>query len=392
MKAASDSSHSGHSSNALRRLLALVRKEFRQLLRDPANLAIGIALPIALILIFGYGLSLDVKHAPVAIVMEDPSPAAHEAVASLLLSDAFSPVMLGSMQEAQALMRDRKVDAIVRVPVDFSRRQQAGDARLQLLVHGVDANQASIISRYVNGALAQPRQADRLGGTTRAAGAAAGTAPGYVAIEQRMWFNAANTSTWYLVPGLIVLVMTLVGAFLTALVMAREWERGTLEALFVTPVRPVEILLAKIIPYFTVGMVGLSLCLVAARWLFHVPMQGSLLILIASSMLYLFVAVGMGLVISSVTRNQFLASQVALISSFMPSLMLSGFLFDLRSVPTAIRVVGNVLPATYFMELLKTLFLAGNVWPLIFRNCAVLALYAVLLLAVARAFTQKKLD
>jgi ABC-2 type transport system permease protein len=374
------------NAGALHRLAALVRKEFRQLLRDASNLAIGIVLPIALILIFGYGLSLDVRHAPLAIVMEDPSPAAHEAVAGLLLSDAFAPVVLASMHEAQTLMRERKVDAVVRVPVDFSRRQAAGDARIQLLLHGTDANRAGIISRYVTGTLAQPRQADRLGGSPAAAGA------GMAVIEQRMWYNAANTSTWYLVPGLIVLVMTLVGAFLTALVMAREWERGTLEALFVTPVRPVEILLAKIIPYFMVGMLGLVLCLCAARLLFHVPLQGSLAVLLFSSMLYLFVAVGTGLVISSVTRNQFLASQVALLSSFMPSLMLSGFLFDLRSVPAVIRAVGNVLPATYFMELIKTLFLAGNVWPLIFRNCAVLALYAVVLLAVARAVTRKRLD
>lgn len=371
---------------AWNRLVALVRKEFRQLLRDPSNLAIGIVLPIALILIFGYGLSLDVKHAPVAIVMEDASPTAHDAVAGLMLSDAFAPVLLASMHDAENLMRDRAVDAVVRVPPDFSRRKAAGDARIQLLLHGADANRAGIIARYVTGALAQPRQADRLGQQSIPAGA------GMAVIEQRMWFNAANTSTWYLVPGLIVLVMTLVGAFLTALVMAREWERGTLEALFVTPVRPVEILLAKIIPYFMVGMLGLVLCLCAARLLFHVPLQGSLAILLLSSMLYLFVAVGMGLVISSVTRNQFLASQVALLSSFMPSLMLSGFLFDLRSVPAVIRAIGNLLPATYFMELIKTLFLAGNVWPLILRNCAVLALYAVALLAIARAVTRKRLD
>ena len=182
-----------------------------------------------------------------------------------------------------------------------------------------------------------------------------------------MWFNSANTSTWYLVPGLIVLIMTLVGAFLTAMVMAREWERGTLEALFVSPVRPTEILLAKIIPYFLVGMLGLGMCLVAARFLFQVPMFGSFLIVLGSSMLYMLVALGIGLVISSSVKNQFLASQLALISSFMPALMLSGFLFDLRNVPTVIYLVGQLLPATYFMELIRTLFLAGNVWPLILR-------------------------
>ncbi|BEP48084.1 MULTISPECIES: ABC transporter permease [Variovorax] len=371
------------------RLVSLTRKEFRQLLRDRSNLAIGILLPMVLILIFGYGMSLDVKNAPVAVVLEDSSPMAHEAIAGLQLSPTIAPVLLGSMRDAEALMRERKVDGIVRVPADFSRALAAGDARVQLIVHGADAGRATIIQAYVSSALAQAalRQADRGG----AAGAAAPSA-GRVTVEQRMWFNAANTSTWYLVPGLIVLIMTLIGAFLTALVMAREWERGTLEALFVTPVRPVEILLAKIIPYFAVGMLGLALCLLAARFLFAVPMVGSLFAVVLSSMLYLIVAVSLGLVISSVTRNQFLASQVALIATFMPSMMLSGFLFDLRNVPTAVRVIGHLLPATYFMDLIKTLFLAGDVWPLIWRNCAVLVAYAVGLLLLARMVTRKSLD
>jgi ABC-2 type transport system permease protein len=372
------------------RLISLTRKEFRQLLRDRSNLAIGILLPMVLILIFGYGMSLDVKNAPVAVVMEDASPTAHEAIAGLQLSPTIAPVLLGSMHDAEELMRERKVDGIVRVPSDFSRSLAAGNARVQLIVHGSDAGRASIIQAYVTGALAQSaiRQMDRSG---NASGADA-PPTGSVTVEQRMWFNAANTSTWYLVPGLIVLIMTLVGAFLTALVMAREWERGTLEALFVTPVRPVEILLAKIIPYFAVGMLGLALCLLSARYLFAVPMYGSLIVVVFSSMLYLIVAVSLGLVISSVTRNQFLASQVALIATFMPSMMLSGFLFDLRNVPTAVWAIGHLLPATYFMDLIKTLFLAGDVWPLIWRNCAILLAYAVGLLLVARAVTRKSLD
>jgi ABC-2 type transport system permease protein len=372
------------------RLISLTRKEFRQLLRDRSNLAIGILLPMVLILIFGYGMSLDVKNAPVAVVMEDASPTAHEAIAGLQLSPTIAPVLLGSMHDAEELMRERKVDGIVRVPSDFSRSLATGNARVQLIVHGSDAGRASIVQAYVTGALAQSaiRQTDRSGNASGADAPPVGS----VTVEQRMWFNAANTSTWYLVPGLIVLIMTLVGAFLTALVMAREWERGTLEALFVTPVRPVEILLAKIIPYFAVGMLGLALCLLSARFLFAVPMYGSLVVVVFSSMLYLIVAVSLGLVISSVTRNQFLASQVALIATFMPSMMLSGFLFDLRNVPTAVWVVGHLLPATYFMDLIKTLFLAGDVWPLIWRNCAILMAYAVGLLLVARAVTRKSLD
>lgn len=373
------------------RLAALVRKELRQLLRDASNLAIGVFLPIVLILIFGYGLSLDVKHAPIAIVMEDSSPTAHEAVAGLSLSPSFEPLQVASMRDAQALLRERRVDAIVRLPATFTRDIGAGSAAVQVIVHGAEANRAAIILNYANGAL-QQWEARRAGCLGSAARPDALPRNGAVRIEQRMWYNSANTSTWYLVPGLIVLIMTLVGAFLTALVMAREWERGTLEALFVTPVRPVEILLAKIIPYFCVGMLGLFLCLAAARFLFHVPMQGSLLVIVVASMLYLAVAVGIGLLISSLTRNQFLASQLALLSSFMPTLMLSGFLFDLRNVPLVVQAVGRALPATYFMELVKTLFLAGNVWPLILRNCAILAVYAVLLLGMARVVTRKQLD
>jgi ABC-2 type transport system permease protein len=367
------------------RVISLTRKEIRQLLRDPGSLALGIGLPIALILIFGFGLSLDVRDAPVAVVLEDPSPMAADVVAGLELSIYIRPSIVGSMHDAERLMLARRVDAIVRVPNDFSRRLNAGDATVQLLVHGTEASRAAIIRSYVSSALAQwaQRQADR---------AAVIPAPGTVTIEERLWFNAANTSTWYLVPGLIVLIMTLVGAFLTAMVMAREWERGTLEALFVTPVRPEEILLAKIIPYFMVGMLGLGMCLLAARFLFEVPMYGSLLIILVSSMLYMVVALGIGLVISSVTKNQFLASQLAIISSFMPAMMLSGFLFDLRNVPAVIRLVGHLLPATYFMELIRTLFLAGNVWPLIFKNCAILMGYAILLMGLARFVTRKKLD
>lgn len=378
------------SAGFFRRLAALTRKESRQLLRDAGNLAIGIALPIVLILIFGYGMSLDVKDAPVAVVLDDASPAAYDAVAALRLSPAFRPVFVASMHDAVELLERREADAIVRVPAGFSAGMAAGGAGIQLIVHGAEASRASIVANYVTGALAQwpQRRLDREGGPAPAAVPANGA----VTVEQRMWFNAANTSTWYLVPGLIVLIMTLVGAFLTALVMAREWERGTFEALFVTPVRPVEILLAKVIPYLAIGMIGLVLCLAAARWLFAVPMQGSLWIIVLASMLYLLVAVGMGLLISSVTKNQFIASQVALLASFMPSLMLSGFLFDLRNVPPVVRWIGNALPATYFMELVKTLFLAGDVWPLVVRDCAVLAGYAVLLLGAARLVTRKRLE
>lgn len=368
------------------RIRALVLKETRQLLRDRGSILVGIFLPLMLILIFGYGLSFDVKSMPVAIVLEDTSPTATDAVAGFYLSPYFLPITLTSMQEAERLMQDRQVDGIVRVRSDFARKAAGGEASFQVLVNGVDANRARVMQSYAQGAIAQ--WAVR----REASGEAQPSPVGRVIVEQRIWFNEANTSTWFLVPGLIVLIMTLIGAFLTALVMAREWERGTLEALFVTPVQASEILISKIVPYFVVGLIGLVLCLLAAQFLFEVPIRGSLALIMLASMLYLLVALGIGLLISSAVKNQFLAAQLALIASFLPALMLSGFIFDLRSVPVVVKAISSVLPATYYVELLQTLFLAGNVWSLILKDCAVLVVAAVVLLALARAKTRKELQ
>src|SRR5205807_4144926 len=182
-----------------------------------------------------------------------------------------------------------------------------------------------------------------------------------------------------------------IGAFLTSLVVAREWERGTMEALFVTPVRPDEILLGKTIPYFVLGLIGLVLCLLAAKFLFHVPFRGSVIVLSGASMLYLLVALAIGLLISSAIKSQFVASQIALLVTFLPAVMLSGFLFDLHSMPAVVRIITYALPARYYVTLLQTIFLAGDIWTVILPNAAVLAGMAVLFLILTRRVTQKKL-
>lgn len=387
------SSGNATSSAFVARLWALTRKEFRQLMRDRSSLAIGIVLPGLLILLFGYGISLDVNNVNVAVVVEDASPTAVDVLYGLRLSRYFTPVTVHSMHEAEGLMAAHEVDAILRVPSDFTSALTAGQGRLQLIVHGADAATARIIEGYVGGALAQwsLRTSEREAGRGAVATLAPSVPFGTVALEPRMWFNAANTSTWYLVPGLIVLIMTLTGAFLTSLLVAREWERGTLEALFVTPVRPTEILLAKMIPYFGVGMLGFAMCLLAARFLFGVPFMGSLWLLVASSVLYMLVSLGVGLLISSATKNQFVASQMALLTSFLPAMMLSGFLFDLNNVPPVVRFIGLALPATHFLDLVKTLMLAGDIWPIVFKDGAILVAYAVVLLGAARLVTRKRI-
>ncbi len=370
----------------VRRLVALLRKEFRQMVRDRSNLAVGLLLPAVLILLFGYGLSLDLPNAPVAVVMEDRSPTARDVLSGLDGSRFLSPVWVGSMQEAEARVRSGEVEGIVRVPQDFSSRLAAGDARIQVVTNGSSSSTALAVEGFVSGAIgtwAQQRAA-RAGTAAPSAGA--------VEVVPRMWFNEAGNSTWYLVPGLIVLVMTLIGAFLTSLLIAREWERGTLESLFITPVRPIELVLSKLIPYLVVGAIDLVLCLLAARFLFHVPMRGSLGIIFLLSMLYLTVSLLVGLFISGVTRNQFEASQVALVTSFMPALMLSGFVFDLRNVPVPVRVVSHVLPATHFMGVIKTLFLAGNDWAAVLKSTAILSAYAMGLLWATQRTVHKRLD
>lgn len=376
--------NSNHWRLKFNRIRALVKKESRQIVRDPSSIAIGVVLPLILIVLFGYGLSLDVKNVPVAVVMEDSSPTAAELAAGFVLSPYFHAQLMHSMATAQELMLERKVDGIVRIRADFTRRLQAGDAAVQVLMHGSDANRARIIQAYAQGAI----------GAWAARQSAEGhvSMSGPVIVQNRIWFNEANESRYFLVPGLIVLVMTLIGALLTAMVMAREWERGTIEALFVTPVRSDEILLGKTIPYFALGMIGLALCVLAAKFLFHVPLRGSLWVLIGTSMLYVLVALGIGLLISSAVKNQLVASQLTMLATYMPALMLSGFLFDLRSMPAAIQAITYVLPARYYVNLLQTVFLTGDVWSVILPNAAVLAGMATLLLLASRAVTQKRLD
>ena len=373
----------GRFKAKLRRVWALIRKESYELVRDSSSIAIGLVMPVLLVLLFGYGLSLDVTNVPIAIVLEDSSPAARELASGFQMSPYFDARILASMPTARQLMLERKLDGIVLIPSDFSRRVAHSDADVQVLVHGTDANNARIIQAYARGAVAL--------WSARRAGEGNQVTSGPVTVQDRLWFNEANDSHYFLVPGLIVLIMTLIGAFLTAMVMAREWERGTLEALFVTPARSDEILLGKTVPYFALGMVGLLLCIVAAKFLFHVPLRGSIVVLMSVSMLYLLVTLGIGLLVSSVTRSQFVASQLALVVSFLPAMMLSGFLFDLRSAPVAVRLISYLMPARYYVSLLQTLFLAGNIWSVVIPNAIVLAVIAAALLIFSRMATHKQL-
>ncbi len=367
------------------RLRGLIRKEGRQIIRDPSSIGIAFFLPVLLLLIFGYGVSLDASHVPLAIVMEKSSPQATALVSGFNQSDYFRPVPMRSIQAAEQALVHRRVDGIIWLRHNFAGRLlTGGKAQISVIVNGVDANKARLIEGYVTGIWSTwlQRTAKETGQSLQIP----------VTVEPRIWFNAAVRSRNYLVPGLIAIIMTLIGAMLTSMVVAREWERGTMEALMVTPVAMKEIILSKIVPYFFLGMGGMLLSVIMAVFLFQVPLRGSLLALIFSSSLFMLTAITMGLLISVAAKSQFVAGQIAIVLTFLPAFILSGFIFDIRTMPVVIQGLTYLVAARYFVNILQTLFLAGDIWPLFLSNSAWLCLMAAVFLLIIKKKSRKLLE
>jgi len=375
----------GPRGGATMRLGGLVRKEFMQIVRDPSSIAIAFLMPVFLLLLFGYGVSLDADHVPVAVVAEAPSRDSADFIATLRGSHYFAPRIVDAMPAAERALLAGEVSGIVRLRADFSRRMRQTDgAPIQVVVDGVDANTARLVEGYVEGAWSTwlaAKAADR---------GEALQMP--VELQTRIWFNSELRSRNYLVPGLVAIIMTLIGALLTALVMAREWERGTMEALMVTPASMSEVLIGKLLAYFTLGTGGLLLSVGMAVWLFEVPLRGSFWLLWACASLFLLAALGMGLMISTLARSQFVAGQIAIIATFLPAFLLSGFMFDIDSMPAAVQVITHIVVARYFVAIVQTLFLAGNVWSVILPNALALAFMATLFLGITWRKSRKRLD
>lgn len=367
------------------RVRGLLLKEWLQILRDPSSIAIAFVMPVVLLLIFGYGVSLDAKRVPLALVVEQPNRETASFMAGFFESPYFVPVRFSTVQQADLAMQARRVDGIVWLRSDFTRQMLSeGNAPIGLIVNGVDANNARIIEGYL-----QQVWADWLSGYAAAHGLTLNTP---VQVDVRVWFNPAVTSTDFLVPGLIAVIMTLTGALLTAMVVAREWERGTMESLLVTPATIDEIVPSKLVPYFVLGMGGMALSVAMAVWLFDVPLRGSLWLLTAASSAFLLCALGMGLLISTVSKNQFVAGQIAIIVTYLPAFILSGFIFDIRSMPAAIRLITHIVAARYFVTALQSLFLVGNVWPVVVPNILALLVMAAIFLGLARLSSHKSLE
>ena len=370
---------------AVRRLRGLMRKEFLQIVRDPSSVAIAFVMPVFLLLLFGYGVSLDAEHVPLALVAESPDADAAGLIARFLHSRYFDPQYFASLAAAEKALREHRVSGIVRVREDFSRNARSPEgAAIQVILNGVDANTARQVSGYVEGAWLTWLQ--------QRAGDAGQPLRMPVQIAQRVWFNSELRSRNFLVPGLIAVIMTLIGALLTSLVVSREWERGTMEALLVTPVTMREVLLGKLVPYFILGTGGMALAVAMAVWLFAVPLRGSLGVLFGASSLFLIAALGMGLLISTVTKNQFVAGQVAIIVTFLPAFILSGFIFDIGSMPPVVQGLTYAIAARYFVAILQSVFLAGNVWPVLVPNSLALMIMGAVFIGLSRRKSRKRLE
>ncbi|CAG36272.1 conserved hypothetical protein [Desulfotalea psychrophila LSv54] len=349
---------------SLMRLRGFLRKEFLQIKRDPSSILLGILMPVVLLLLFGYGISLDPKNVPIAVVIEKESSQTRDLAARFDLSSYFSPIYFTSMQEA--IKSANNIDGIIRVPSNFDK-----DHAIQLIANGIDANRARLIEGYVQGLVANWLSIEA---------ARRGEQPPFLHVQPRVWFNENINSSHFLVPGLLALIMTIIGTLLTALVIAREWERGTMENILATPLRTHEILLGKLLPYFAIGIAGMLLSTLLGLSVFGVPLRGSVTLLLLFSSIFLCASLGLGLFISAITRVQFIAAMASILAGFLPALFLSGLLFDLGSTPIPIQWVSYLVPAKYFVTIAQTIFLAGNVWPVILPAAAILSGMASLLL------------
>ncbi len=378
------------SSGSLRRVAGLIRKECLQILRDPSSFMIAGVLPLLLLFIFAFGVSLDLRRVPVGVVVEQPTPEANSLLASFRNSRYFDVRLARDRREVEDDLVSGKLKGVVVLASDFTDRLGRGEtAPVQVLVDGSDPNTAGLVQFYVQGLWANWLEQEA---TSHESLADRPTAAPLVRAEPRVWFNPNLNSRYALLPGAVAIVLTLIGTLLTSLVVAHEWERGTMEALLATPISPGELIVGKVVPYFVLGMAGMVLSVSVTVFLLGVPFRGSILALTALSAAYLAVMLGLGLLISSVTRNQFAASQAALIVGFLPAFELSGFIFEIDSMAPPIRLLTYVLPARYFVSSLQTLFLAGDVMTVLLPNGLVLlGMAAALFLALWRK-TQVRLE
>ena len=357
------------------RVRAIARKEVWHLLRDPRSLALILLMPSMLLFLFGYALRLDLYEAPIAIVQESRDAATEELIAHFAASRAFRIALRSSdRRDAAAALQQGQIWAALVFPADYARQLERGEARLQLLLDGVDANTARLLRNYTL-ALVNDYLLSR-----------GGEPP--IRIEDRTWFNETKESRLAIIPGVIAMVMAVIGAMMTSLTIAREIEQGNLVMLRTTPLNRREFLLGKLLPYLVVGLLDLAIAVAVAVWVFAVPLRGSLPVLLLLSLLFLSVVMVQGALISIHAGNQLLASQMAMVSTFLPAFLLSGFIFAIENMPTVLQYLTLIVPARYYVTLSRAIFLKG-ISPLLLWT-QVGALLAMLLILVGMTLAKSR--
>ena len=364
------------------RLRALVIKESWQVVRDPSSLVIAFVLPPMLFFLFANAVSLDLEAVRLGVVLEGDGPVAAELAAAYDATPYFRVTTARDRREVEPLLVAGKLRGFVVIPPDFDRlsAQPHSEAVIQVITDGSQPNTANFVRAYAQGVL-----------NTWYAGQGAAPAPALL-LEQRFWFNPELDSRRVLLPGAMAIIMTMIGTLLTAVVVAREWERGTMEAMMSTPAGTLELLLSKLAPYFLLGMLATLGCTGLGVWVYELPFRGSMGALLLTSAMFLVPALGQGLMISTLSKNQFIAAQIAVFSGFMPAFILSGFLFEIDSMPGWLQLVTQVIPARHYVESLQSIFLAGDYWPELLRNALALLAIGSVFFGITLLQSHKRLD
>ncbi len=373
-----------------RRVTAIARKEFLHILRDSRSLILALALPFVMLALFGYALSLDVDRIPTVVYDRDGTPESRDLIQQFSGSRYFDIVGYASRPaELDRAIDQSKALMAISIPQNFGRDLEAGrEAQVQLLFDGSDSNTASIAVGYADALVSSYSLALRSQIQQKKGG---GELKNLVDPRVRVWYNSDLKSRNYIVPGLIAVILMIIASLLTSLTMAREWESGTMEQLLSTPVRPSELVLGKLSAYFTLGFADLLICLVVGVLGFGVPLKGSVLLLMVSCWIFLFGALCWGILLSASTRSQLVAYQLGMLTSFLPAFLLSGFIYAIRNMPAVIQGITYIVPARYFITLLKAIFLKGVGWRILWVELLFLTAYAVIVFVIASKKARQKI-
>lgn len=373
-----------------RRIWAVARKEGIHIIRDWRSLVMGIAIPILLLVLFGYALTLDVDEVPLVVWDQSSTQASRDFISRFEGSPYFA---LRRFVQTYAEV-ERAIDAgealvALVIPVDFAMDVESGRvARAQAIVDGSDSNTATIVLGYVETVVRTYNQDLAIEQAARTSGRTV-TVP--LDLRPRVWFNADMESKNYIIPGLIAVIMMVIAAMLTSLTVAREWETGTMEQVISTPLKGPELILGKLLPYFSIGMLDVLVAVLMGEFLFEVPLRGNVALLFGMAAVFLAGALSLGMLISIVTKAQLLASQLAMVVTFLPAFLLSGFMYDISNMPNVIQAITHVVPARYFVSLLKGIYLKGIGLELLMMEAALLAVFGLLVLLAANLVFKKKM-